>query len=192
MTLEESGVRGEIQIELISPSGTSSTVLGYRPFDFVFGSTGSGSGNPSGDSSGDEGSSIPDDFTFDQGEYKNWPFMSVMFWGEDPTGQWTLNISTRSNRTQVHVSDIVFTFFGVAAAPDAVTNIPDVCHSDCIRGCAKEGSDYCDACINLRNAYTLECIDTCPPGYSERNGYCYDPELPIKECYSPLKEKKKG
>ena len=58
--------------------------------------------------------------------------------------------------------------------------------------CAQEGSEFCDACVNLRNAYTLECIDTCPLEYTEHNGYCYDSTLPTRVCNSPLKEKEEG
>ena len=231
MTLVVAGKQGDIQVELTSPSGTTSMILGYRPYDYNSqlppeysgdsstgsssysstgssgdsstgssgdSSTGSSGGSSTGssaeasaDSSGCEVLSTEDD-SFNQGQYRNWPFMSVMFWGEDPSGQWNLTISTRSSNTEVFVGDIVFTFFGVAATPEAVANIPDVCHSDCVRGCAKAGSSYCDACINLRNAYTLECIDVCPPGYTERNGYCYNPELPLKECNSPLKSTQDG
>ena len=85
-----------------------------------------------------------------------------------------------------------FKFYGVSSVPESVANIPDECHSDCRRGCAQEGSEFCDACVNLRNAYTLECIDTCPLGYTERNGYCYDSTLPTRVCNSPLKEKEGG
>ena len=156
------GVRGDIEIQLTSPSGTSSTLLGHREFDTI--------------SAG----------------YSEWPFMSVMFWGENPTGEWNLVVTSKSSNTQVDVSDIKFQFFGVSNTPQAVANIPNECHPNCTRGCAKEGSDYCDACINLRNAYTMECIDTCPVGYTAHNGYCYNPSLPEDVCNSPLKEKEEG
>ena len=123
------GSRGDIRIELTSPSGTLSTLLSYRDND------GSNDG------------------------YFDWPFMSVMFWGEDPTGEWSLNVITRGP-TEAIVSDVEFQFYGVSSIPESVANIPDECHSDCRRGCAQEGSEFCDACDNLRNAYTLECIDT--------------------------------
>ena len=157
-----SGIRGDIQIQLISPSGTPSTLLSHRERDFS------------------------------SGGYYEWPFMSVMFWGEDPTGEWNLIITSRRNITQVDVSDVEFQFFGVSTTPESVANIPNTCHPDCARGCAQEGSNYCDSCINLRNAYTLDCIDSCPVGYIERNSYCYDPNLPIEACSSPLKFKDKG
>ena len=152
--------RGDIEIKLTSPSGTKSTLLSYRDNDTGY------------------------------HYYYNWPFMSVMFWGENPTGEWNLTFSTRNNRS--YVDRVIFQFFGVSSTPESVANIPATCHSDCRRGCAGMGSEYCDACVNLRNAYTLECIDTCPAGYTERNGYCYNQTLPTDECFSPLKEKEEG
>ena len=165
MTVETYGSvnRGDLQIELTSPSGTLSVLLGLRPKDDV-------------------------DRALERG-YDDWPFMSVMFWGEDPAGEWTLTIRAGGRNYGVNVSNVEFQFYGVSEVPEAVANIPAQCHSDCRRGCAREGSNYCDSCVNLRNAYTLECIDQCPPGYTERSGYCYDASLPIKECNSPLKKK---
>ena len=116
--------------------------------------------------------------------------MSVMFWGEDPIGEWNLVVLSGSSNTEVEVYDVKFQFFGLYQTPDSVANIPMECHPDCSRGCAKEGSNYCDVCINLRNAYTLECIDSCPQGYTERNGYCYNSSLPTKQCNSTLKDTK--
>ena len=151
--------RGDLQIELTSPSGTLSGLLHPRPLDKQ------------------------------PGEYVDWPFMSVMFWEENPAGQWTLSVTTDDVTGVAVVSGVEFQFYGVSQVPEAVANIPDQCHSDCRRGCAREGSDFCDSCVNLRNAYTLECIDECPPGYTECNGYCYDSSLPTKQCNSPLKSK---
>ena len=156
------GYRRDIRIELTSPSGTQSTLLSHRNSDYS--------------SSG----------------YFVWPFMSVMFWGEDPNGEWNLTVTTRSTTTSIEVNQVEFRFFGTSGTPDSVGNIPATCHPNCSRGCSGEGSDNCDACSNLRNAYTLECIDTCPPGYTQRNGYCYNSTLPNEECFSPLKEKEGG
>ena len=154
--------RGDVRIQLTSPSETQSVLLDYR-YSY-----------------------------FDEGEfgqvYSEWPFMSVMFWGEDPTGEWNLTVTSRY--TQYEVYDVKFQFFGLYETPESVANIPIECHPDCSRGCAKEGSNYCDACINLRDAYTLECIDSCPQEYTERNGYCYNSSVPTKQCSSTLKESK--
>ena len=165
MTVEiDGGVnRGDLQIELTSPSQTLSILVSPRPKDDVDRADGTG--------------------------YIDWPFMSVMFWGEDPAGEWTLIIKASGQNYGAIVSKVEFQFYGVSEVPEAVANIPAQCHSDCRRGCAREGSNYCDSCVNLRNAYTLECVDDCPLGYTERNGYCYNASLPIKECNSPLKNK---
>ena len=154
--------RADITMKLKSPTGTVSTLLSHRSED-----------------------------SFSEGFLK-WPFMSVMFWGERPAGNWTLSIISMSSSTRVRVTDLKFQLYGVSSVPEAVGNIPDQCHSDCRRGCAKEGSNFCDSCVNLRNAYTLECITECPPGYTERNGYCYNASYPNEECISPMKYKEEG
>ena len=59
--------RGNVQITLTSPSGTRSTLLLPRNRD-NFAST-----------------------------FDDWPFLSVHFWGEDPSGQWTLEVSNMSS-----------------------------------------------------------------------------------------------
>ncbi|KPM11024.1 furin-like protein protease 1, isoforms 1/1-X/2-like protein [Sarcoptes scabiei] len=66
--------RGDIEIEIRSPSGTRSTLLTKRPKD----SSGLG--------------------------FSNWPFMTVHFWGESPNGKWILIINNtgRHNNTILH------------------------------------------------------------------------------------------
>lgn len=54
--------RGDIEIKVTSPSGTTSTLLAVRPMD------NSRSG------------------------FANWPFMSVHTWGEQPNGHWKLTV----------------------------------------------------------------------------------------------------
>ena len=163
MTVEvTSGQRGEIQIVLTSPSGTESILLGHRGFDGVKNSG-----------------------------YFAWPFMSVMFWGENPAGKWTLSVQS-INDAVVIANNISFQFYGTSIIPQAVANIPDQCHTDCVRGCAAVGSEFCDSCINLRNAESLECIDSCPMGYTKRNGYCYYAEVSEKTCNTALKQKVTG
>ena len=148
--------RGHIGLAIRSPSGTRSTLLKYRAID-------------------DRNS-----------RYNRWPFMSVAFWGENPRGRWQLIISSQNSGTHISYSDLVFQFYGSSVTPESVSRIPDRCHSDCTRGCAAAGSMFCDACVNLRNAYTMECINSCPPGYTKRNGYCYDRTLPEPVCDSKI------
>ena len=54
--------RGDIEIKITSPAGTTSTLLAVRPMD------NSRSG------------------------FANWPFMTVHDWGEQPNGYWELTV----------------------------------------------------------------------------------------------------
>ncbi|XP_032296891.1 proprotein convertase subtilisin/kexin type 4 isoform X2 [Coturnix japonica] len=59
--------RGDLQITLRSPMGTTSTLVTVRPYD-----------------------------TSQQG-YKDWTFMSTHFWDEDPNGTWTLMLENKGD-----------------------------------------------------------------------------------------------
>jgi len=54
--------RGDLQLDLMSPSGTSSTLLPRRKDDYQ------------------------------PGKLDAWHFLSVFYWGERPNGTWTLNV----------------------------------------------------------------------------------------------------
>ena len=145
--------RGDISANLTSPMGSTSTLLFNRPYDIV---TTVG--------------------------YSNWPFLSVLHWGENPNGQWTVSINWRnSNRGSALLSNISVSLYGVSSTPLSVSSIPNQCHSDCARtkGCAAAGAQYCDACRStlLRNATSLECIEPyeCEPPNKIASGYCYLP-----------------
>ena len=135
--------RGDVEIELESPSGTSSTLLPHRDYDFI---------NTEG--------------------YDNWSFMSVHFWGEDPTGAWTLRTSFRASSGHIAVKHVSFEMYGVAEVPLSVSSPPSSCHSSCARGCHAEGPGNCDACRNYRLVSTLECVNECPNGTHPYNKYC--------------------
>ncbi|XP_010126804.1 PREDICTED: neuroendocrine convertase 1, partial [Chlamydotis macqueenii] len=62
--------RGDLHVTLVSPSGTSTVLLAERERDK----------SPNG--------------------FKNWDFMSVHTWGEDPAGTWVLRITDVSRRIQ--------------------------------------------------------------------------------------------
>ena len=144
--------RGDIQLELSSPQGTTSILLPYRPRD-----------------------SWP-------GDYTEWPFMSVHFWGEDPTGDWTLTVRNSGSNGTLEVSNIQFTFYGTTAVPQVISRIPDQCDDACLRGCAAAGPEYCDSCRHYRNATTLECLNNCPEGFEEMSRYCYSASDPEPAC----------
>ncbi len=138
--------RGQIQITLTSPSGTNSTILPTRLNDDV------------------------------PGNYTSWPLMSVHFWGENPVGMWTVRIYNLNTHGYVRVAVPRITFYGTSQVPQAVSQIPTQCSSECdpTRGCAGSGAEFCDACAELRIASTLECTSSCPENTTESRGYCHD------------------
>ncbi|XP_054160265.1 furin-like protease 1, isoforms 1/1-X/2 isoform X4 [Oppia nitens] len=73
--------RGDIHVYLTSPAGTRSTLLAQRPMD------NSRSG------------------------FQNWPFMSVHSWGENPNGEWRLEIH---NEGRYYISNGLQSIFGRA------------------------------------------------------------------------------
>ena len=135
-SLDNGAYRGNIQVELTSPSGTSSIILPYRLFDVT------------------------------SDTYSNFRFSSVHFWGENSNGVWKITVLNRNNfeHATVEVTIHGITFYGTDNTPEAVSRIPTQCHESCDpnKGCAASGAQYCDACANLRNAMTRECIDSCP------------------------------
>ena len=72
--------------------------------------------------------------------------MSVHFWGEDPSGNWTLNVTYRGMFGTLLVKIVTFTFLGTAIKPPVIAHIPSQCDSACARGCAAPGPKYCDSC----------------------------------------------
>ena len=80
--------RGDLRIFLTSPSGTTSQLLPPRPKDH------------------------------EQGGFDDWPFMSVFYWGEDPSGTWVLNIdNVGSLRNLGAITKWQLVFFGTQDSP---------------------------------------------------------------------------
>ena len=145
--------RGDFEVTVTSPMSTTSKLLFDRPFDII---------NTEG--------------------YYKWPFLSVLNWGENPRGNWTIRVLwTNSNGGSGIVSDVSAVLYGVSQVPQSVADIPDRCSSSCARpkGCSGPDPDDCDACNSdlLRNATSLECIqkNKCVPPYEIASGYCYIP-----------------
>ncbi|XP_053557480.1 neuroendocrine convertase 1 [Bombina bombina] len=86
--------RGDLHITLTSPSGTSTVLLTERERDT----------SPNG--------------------FKNWDFMSVHTWGEDPTGTWIVKITDVSGRTQNEgrIVNWKLILHGTSTRPDHMTN----------------------------------------------------------------------
>ena len=80
--------RGDVRIFLTSPTGTTSQLLPPRPKDHK------------------------------EGGFDDWPFMSVFFWGEDPSGTWVLNVENVGSPLNVGViTKWQLVFFGTLDAP---------------------------------------------------------------------------
>ena len=84
--------RGDISVTLTSPQGSTSTLLFNRPYDIV---------------------------TIEG--YFNWPFLSVLHWGENPNGQWTIRVYWKNPRGSARMSNISVSLYGVSGTPPAVS-----------------------------------------------------------------------
>ena len=73
-TVDPDSNRGDAQIELRSPSGTRSVLLPFRDRDEEV----------------SEG-------------YHDWPFMSLHYWGENPAGDWQLDVTFRGQAGYLEV-----------------------------------------------------------------------------------------
>ena len=150
VVLEHAGPkRGDISIELLSPAGTKSILLPRRINDYV----------------NEEG-------------YESWPFMSVHHWGENPAGNWKVNVSFASSGGHVTLNSrsLSINLYGTNNVPDAISRIPSECSPECARGCSGEGPENCDACKHFRVPDTLECVSNCSflanGSFCEVDGYC--------------------
>ncbi|XP_075753037.1 proprotein convertase subtilisin/kexin type 6 isoform X2 [Pelodiscus sinensis] len=172
--------RGDLQINLTSPSGTESQLLARRVFDLS-----------------NEG-------------FKNWEFMTVHCWGETAEGEWTLKIhdtpsQMRNPERQGKLKKWSLILYGTAEHPYHATSPhharsrmlevsttkmepskaavfqsqPEVveeeeeytgpCHPECgNKGCDGPNADQCWNCVHysLGNGKTGRlCVSSCPPGY---------------------------
>ena len=117
-------------------------------------------------------------------EYYRWPFMTLAFWEKILQVRGAVTIKSQASRTDIVYSDFAPPLWNIRNSFVCFT-IPSRCHSNCSRGCAAAGAMFCD-CQLLRNASTTECINECPLGYTERNGYCYNSSQPEPVCNSKL------
>ncbi|CAL8246569.1 unnamed protein product [Lota lota] len=171
--------RGDLEIDLVSPAGTRSQLLGKRAND-----------------NSNEG-------------FRNWEFMTVHCWGERAEGNWTLEIrdvpsphrnlevlgkfkewtltlhGTWEHPYQSHegqssqsrkpeVSNLGLVLGDTAQTPQGPEDLQEdeyngPCHDDCVhQGCYGPDSDHCLNCIHfslgsLKSGRT--CVSNCPAGY---------------------------
>ena len=100
-----------------------------------------------------------------------WPFMTVHMWGENPKGDWIFSINLKHGAT-VKLDALNLVLYGTQSVPSSVQAIPFHCHPQCLRGCAREGAQFCDTCKKYRVALTLECVKNCPLGTYADGGMC--------------------
>uniref|UniRef100_A0A8P4G504 Proprotein convertase subtilisin/kexin type 6 n=1 Tax=Dicentrarchus labrax TaxID=13489 RepID=A0A8P4G504_DICLA len=166
--------RGDLEINLISPSGTRSQLLAKRLFD-----------------SSNEG-------------FRNWEFMTVHFWGERAEGTWTLEIidspsKLRNAEVLGNLKEWTLILYGTSQnpyqpgsaqhshsrmleipAPEEILDGPELdeedeyngpCHSECgNQACDGPKADHCLNCVHfsfgsLKSGRT--CVSHCPLGYYE-------------------------
>ncbi|XP_028921939.1 proprotein convertase subtilisin/kexin type 6 isoform X2 [Ornithorhynchus anatinus] len=172
--------RGDLQIHLISPSGTKSQLLARRSLDIS-----------------NEG-------------FTNWEFMTVHCWGEKAEGEWTLEIhdmpsqarnpekqgklkewslilygtaehpyntfsshQSRSRMLEISTSELepskIALFHSQMEAPEDEDDYTGPCHPECgDKGCDGPNASQCLNCIHfsLGGVKTVrKCVNVCPPGY---------------------------
>ena len=116
--------------------------------------------------------------------FLQWPFMTVQSWGETPNGIWTLRIEARGP-ARVELTGLELILYGTLSIPLSVQSIPSTCHAQCLRGCAREGPQYCDACRHFRIESTLECVAHCPQGTFASGGICMACSDNCMDCDHP-------
>ncbi|XP_060924003.1 proprotein convertase subtilisin/kexin type 6-like isoform X3 [Limanda limanda] len=169
--------RGDLEINLISPSGTRSQLLAKRLFD-----------------SSNEG-------------FSNWEFMTVHFWGERAEGTWTLDITDtpskpRNPEVKGNLKEWTLVLYGTSqnpyqpyktqpsrsrtleiTAPAEVLEEQEFqeeeeyngpCHHECgDQGCDGPDVDHCRNCVHFSSGSLKSgrtCVSHCPLGHYEDIG----------------------
>ncbi|XP_059192974.1 proprotein convertase subtilisin/kexin type 5b isoform X1 [Centropristis striata] len=169
--------RGDLSINLTSPSGTKSQLLANRLFDHSM-----------------EG-------------FKNWEFMTTHCWGEKAAGDWVLEIydspsQLRSQKVPGKLKEWSLVLYGTSVHPysslrsdkprstDTLTPTEDEfteeyngpCDSECNEnGCEGPGPHHCINCLHFFLKFknnTRMCVSECP------NGFFRDDRKRCKKCSS--------
>ncbi|MBN3286620.1 PCSK6 convertase, partial [Polyodon spathula] len=166
--------RGDLQVNLISPSGTKSQLLAKRTFD-----------------NSNDG-------------FKNWEFLTVHCWGEKAEGEWTLEIidspsQLRNPESLGKLREWSLVLYGTSEhpyqshssrsrqleiSPEGEKSLTELekqeimeeedeyngpCHSECgDQGCDGPDADHCLNCIHFSLGNILSgrtCVSTCPLGF---------------------------
>lgn len=97
--------------------------------------------------------------------------MSVLHWGENPRGEWSVVVNFKSGEGYVQMMGLNVTFYGISE--DSVASVSEDCSPQCRGKCAKSNSpDHCDACWYYRDTESLTCLDYCDNNYEQYQNYC--------------------
>uniref|UniRef100_A0A8C7CDG4 Proprotein convertase subtilisin/kexin type 5b n=1 Tax=Oncorhynchus kisutch TaxID=8019 RepID=A0A8C7CDG4_ONCKI len=154
--------RGDLSINLTSPSGTKSQLLGNRLFDHSM-----------------EG-------------FKNWEFMTTHCWGEKAAGDWILEIhdspsQLRSQKVPGKLKEWSLVLYGTSVHPysslrsdkprsaeppadeEFTEEYNGLCNSECNEnGCEGPGPHQCNNCLHYFLKFknnTRTCVSECPSGF---------------------------
>ncbi|KXJ12796.1 Proprotein convertase subtilisin/kexin type 6 [Exaiptasia diaphana] len=147
--------RGDLSINLTSPSGITHELLKPRDRDF------SGDG------------------------FVNWPFMTVFSWGENPRGIWTLKVTDNANfDKRGKFKRWTLRMYGTCERPKPqITPFErKVCEKNCKKGCASRFSASCWNCTQYCHCGSGQCVQLCneEDEVSEKDRHCVPPHIPIK------------
>ncbi|NXG66722.1 PCSK4 convertase, partial [Hemiprocne comata] len=134
--------RGDLEITLTSPMGTTSTLVTVRPYD-----------------------------TSHQG-YKDWTFMSTHFWDENPNGTWTLRLENKGDAFNTVPSlpppGLLTSFILHLHGTEEDTSArrwAAPATEQCLR---RDTRGACQECGSSLYAHQRSCLSYCPPHYYGR------------------------
>ena len=149
--------RGDIKISLTSPRGTQSFLLLPRPKDRVASS------------------------------FDNWPFLSVHFWGEDPTGEWKLEIINDGSQPASGPGVLKhwqLVMYGTLTNPLETLDTPSVSTRD-----TTSQQSVSDQCSSGQYRYGDQCVGQCPGGTFvlglDKQQTCLPCHSSCQQCYGP-------
>ncbi|KAK0051650.1 furin-1 [Biomphalaria pfeifferi] len=174
-------VRGNVVIFLTSPKGTRSQLLPHRPNDV------------------------------NAGGFKEWPFLSVHFWGENPQGVWTLEVQDGDQYNSQESGGVLtswsLVFHGTVEYPirfknettktspppvtTALLNVDIIksqenCNAECKGGCRGPLDTDCIECKNFHIGHLKKCVPKCPDGYYSKDNMCFSCEVSCASCSGPM------
>ena len=133
VNIEKKKRRGQLEIFLTSPSGTRSDILRKRLLD-----------------------------TSNEDGFKDWAFLTVFHWDENPSGQWTLQVKDIS-RAAGKLNHWSLIFYGTCdtKALGKSVNETEICDKECRQDCPKSFSDVCVGCVQYCDCTIGKCVADC-------------------------------